>query len=243
MSFGYNMLFPRIIFLAFGLNEKNKIFTVVGAIGIVELLLGGSRAALLSVIVFLGLYWIVFYFSKLSYKQKALSLVLLVIAACAVLFFYNPILNGIASLLNQLGIDSRNLDKLLSASMTDDMNRALLYEKSGALISSGGLFGHGIYADRLSLGNYCHNIFLELFIDFGYFGGPLVAVYIGIVIYRSLFKYKDSNWKMIFLIMISSCFTRLLVSYSLWLDVKLWIAFAIYMNMKKERMQNSRIQR
>lgn len=234
MSFGYNMLFPTIVFLAYGIKEKNKCYAILGLVGLVEVLLGGSRASLLSAIVFIALYWIVFYYEELSFKQKILSVLLLIITIGAVTFFYVPILNGITQVLNTLGIESRNIEKLLTASITDDTNRAILYEKSRLLVSSGGLFGHGIFADRFILGNYCHNIIYELFIDFGYVGGTLAIFYLGIVVFRSLFRFRDQEWKLIFLIMFSCCFTRLLVSYSFWLDVKFWIAYAIYMNMRGE---------
>ncbi len=226
MSFGYNMLFPTVVFLYFGLREKNKLFLIIGITAFLETLIGGSRAAPISVVFFLFLYWLIFHYSTANFKQKIFFVTVFIVVSVLVLLFYGSFLRSISNLVSYFGISSRNIEKMLDSSLIQDLARANYYEKSKQLISSGGLFGHGVFADRYYLGNYCHNIFLELYIQFGYLGGTLVILFL-LFSFIKVLRNKNKEYAGLFLVFFSCWFIRLLVSYSFCLDIRFWMSLGL----------------
>jgi hypothetical protein len=54
-----------------------------------------------------------------------------------------------------------------SGGLLDDNGRASIAEKALHYISDSIMTGNGMLSDRYLIGTYCHNIFLEILIDFG----------------------------------------------------------------------------
>lgn len=233
MSYGYNMLRPCLVFLFYGMQDKNKLMFSAGVIGSVSILMLGSRAAAICVLAFLALYFY-FYTMRNSDKKKRTSLIIgIFIFALIWCVFYRPILESVASLFESLGFPSRTIERLLEGSLADDTIREeVYYARSFRIIKNGGFLGLGMLADRYYLGNYCHNIFLEIFINFGWIGGTVLTFLLVVLIYRMLFKCKSDSWRGIFLIFFCSCFFRLLVSYSFWDDTNFWMMLATAVNYK-----------
>lgn len=239
MSFGYHMLLPTLVFAYRGLSEKKKIYFVLSMVGLFEILMLGSRMATVCGILFYVLYAFLISIGKIrSVKKRFLFLVTVIIAIGLFWIFYNDILTLLASVFKTIGFKSRTIERILEGTMSEDAARGILYLKSQELISSGGLFGHGFLADRYFLGSYCHNIFLELLIQFGYIGGILaIGLYMSVCIIM-LFQCKNVEWKSLFLIFFTCSFFRLLVSYSLWIDNNFWIMLGIFNCYKRTLKEN-----
>ena len=223
------MLVPTILLGFRGFMEKRKAYIVLFFIGGLEILMLGSRMAAVCVVLFLILYLLIISTDSIgSSKEKIFYIFVLVVLGLFLCFLYEQILTLLGEIFERIGFSSRTITRILNGTISNDIARNLLYLQSKDLINSGGMFGYGFLADRFYLGNYCHNIFLELFIEFGYVGGCFAIGILMGVIFRMIFKCEDIVWKGLFLVFFCCTFFRLLVSYSLWIDNNFWMMIGIY---------------
>ena len=139
-------------------------------------------------------------------------------------------------------ISSRSINAMISGVISDNNGRAILQERAFSLISEGGPFGYGFCASRyLYSGSYPHNLFLEILIDFGYFGGSILIFLFVFGIWRFLLNVKDKEWRFMFIALVSCAFGKLFVSSSLWSDTLFWEALAIGIAGYKSVMTNTKI--
>lgn len=233
LEYGYNMLFPVALFGGEYFIHSQKKYIVPYAIGTIIIFISGSRGSIIWTVImfllFLPLKW------KNMEKRRRIRLVfilvLLSIVIITVYLNYQAILLALSTLLSKKGISSRTLYSLLEGSFSDGNGREQIYSLAIDLIKSGGLFGHGIYGDRFIIGNYyrwgySHNIFLELFVSFGYLGGTLIS---GAIVLGIMKLYKNCNTlskQIVFsTFLISSC--KLLLSNSFWYNAAFWAILSL----------------
>lgn len=122
-----------------------------------------------------------------QYKSKWRFLLLVVIVAFIVLL---PLLN---SWLYSIGISSRTLDMLLSGEITSDSGRSSIRKYFINQLVEHPFFGIGLFGDRL-LDDvpYCHNVLLEIILDFGIPIGGLL-LFVGLIKLISIYFHSDSD--------------------------------------------------
>lgn len=126
-------------------------------------------------------------FDLFQYKSKWRFLLLAVIVAFIVLL---PLLN---SWLYSIGISSRTLDMLLSGEITSDSGRSSIRKYFINQLVEHPFFGIGLFGDRLLDDvSYCHNILLEIILDFGIPIGGLL-LFIGLIKLISIYYHSDSD--------------------------------------------------
>lgn len=241
MEFGYNVL-PAAILCYFKYNMENKkldlIITVASCLFI---LMFGSRGALLSFFLFVGLYRFI-----VDGVRSVKFYGFIMVAIGTVIVLTNPVvMSWIAGVLgNVFHYESRTLMKLVGNTILDDSGRNILYEEAQKLISENWLIGVGPYGDRAfiyfnsndirsrGLGHYVHNIFYEFMIDFGvpftvlFFGGYIVLILYIII--------KDKNKKNLVVTITSMWLFRLLASGSFWTEVWFWGGIGITLELFKD---------
>jgi len=112
--------------------------------------------------------------------------------------------------MESLSIDSRNLRYLMEGNLFDTKSRDGIY--TGA-IANMGVLGKGLMGDRIVLDIYAHNIFLELFVQFGIVAGFILCVALIAFLVSSLLK-KDKP-ELVFILLLLPCgFFKLLVTGS-----------------------------
>ena len=233
MSFGYNMLLPSTIFLFYGLRNKNRFFIILSLVGGLEIFMLGSRAAAMSLVLFGVLYLLLISSRITAKKHSGIIIVVFLLIILMFVFFYEDILLLISGLFQSIGFKSRTVARMLDGSFADDKIRSEMWQKTLELISSNPFFGKGFLSDRYFIGNYCHNIALELFLNFGFFAGGAIIIFLIYHTIKMLFRCKNADWLGIFLVFFSCCFLRLLVSYSFWRDTNFWMAVGVYVSWRK----------
>lgn len=228
MSFGYNMLVPVLCFLFYGFREKRKLLVAMGVIGTFMILMLGSRAAFFCVMGFITLYVFLFTLKNADNNKRSILIFGIVVFAVLFFWFYKPILQVVADVFTSLGFPSRTIERLIEGSVTEDEARTRIFGQTIQLIKEKPLFGHGFLADRYYFGAYCHNLFLELFLQFGIIGGGILSVIFIFIVLKMFIKCRDDEWKGIFLIFFSASFFRLLLSYSLWDDKNFWMMIGVF---------------
>ena len=235
LEYGYDMLLPVAFFGAEWLLQSKKLYFVPYIFGAFMIFSSGSRGAVIwTVIMFLMI--LPFKWKNIESKKKiwlVLFLTVLSIAVVLICMNYQVILSWISSIFTRYGISSRTLLFLMEGSFSDGNGREQIYALAIDLIKTGGLFGHGVYGDRYTIGNYfkwgySHNIFLEFFVSFGYIGGAVASLSLIIGIFR-LYRHCDTLKRQIVFItfLIPSC--KLILSNSFWYTSGFWALLALMM--------------
>lgn len=237
LEFGFRILFSTAFWGAYGLF-RNKKYLYLYVAGLLIILMGGSRAAFVwGISIFAAA--LPFKYKDMSRRQKFGAILMLVFflpVVAAVFTNFSKVVAIFAELLKKLGISSRTLASMASGTMAEDNGRDIIYKMAKRLISNGGLFGYGFYGDRVYIGRYfywgySHNIFLELFVTFGYLGGTVLsaALIIGIIkLYR---RAVNDTRKIIFISLLTLSF-RLLLSNSFWYEPSFWAMLALMLRWK-----------
>lgn len=218
MSYGYALLFPAMFFL-----YKNKIgYTIVAFILLILIVIIGSRGPLIP---FIGYYvWLHFFKGKKSERIK----VLLLIIGIILLF---PL---IILLLSFFEINSRTIYFIVEGYMDSTSGRESITDIIWQKILNQPLCGYGIFADRVFMnGSYCHNIILELFLNFGLF--------VPITIFMILLPYVFNLWRNLvypnqdfFILLALASIFPLLLSSSYLIDFRIAMFLGFIYKFRKE---------
>ncbi len=197
---GYNCVLPIVLFFSSFLFEKKKFDLLFVILGFVIVLFSGSRGPLLSSILGLILTCSV----RLTIKKVIYLILFFSGLFVAYILYKDQILSCIIDLFASLGVSTRVVEGLLYNNLGDDevrdslRNAAWLYSCERPFIG-GGFFMDRIYLYNLNIiasktasvwGCYCHNIFLELMMQFGLIPGLLIGC---TILRRIFFKITGSD--------------------------------------------------
>lgn len=176
MPFSYACLLPMV-----ALYSHRKIYdTVVVAILLISVLAIGARGP--------AVYFLIYViFDLFQYKSKGRFIVLVLIA---VLIFSLPTMY---SWLSSSNISSRTIRMLLEGNFMQDSGRNVIQAYFWSQLLEHPFTGIGLFGDRLKDGfAYCHNLFLEILLNFGMIIGSLLLVF-GIISLLVLYKKSGSE--------------------------------------------------
>lgn len=230
LGFGYDVLLLFVLFTVLGKKESKWYYGLSG-IALVCILMAGSRGPLLGV----GLIILIQLWDRLRVRRMAERLTvtgLVAVVFGAVISNFSAIMMGLGLLLQRAGFSSRTVMLLMSGNYNADSGRGTIYSIAIDLIKTGGPFGHGIYGDRYVISQktslwigYCHDIALEILVDFGYFLGGIILLVMIFRIIRIL-RAPDSEWRSLYLIFLIAA-SQLILSGSLWYIASFWATMAL----------------
>lgn len=224
MNSAYNILPHACLTFYYMLKEFKLHRLLVFLLSAVSQLMMGTRGAVLCLLVFIVL-------STASVVQFRRPVILLFMAVVCILFV---VFEGLTDLLidlaysisDKLGLSTRVFDKLLSGEFAVSDARVYLRERARYYIYAYPLTGLGLYGDRVaSGGQYVHNLFLEIYVQFGILMGTVLLGALTALIYRGgrvAFKYGGWNVQLIILLLMSCCF-KLVVSSSYLRESFFWL--------------------
>jgi hypothetical protein len=202
MSLSYYLLLPTLVFI----YQEKITYKFLSVLSLLIILFLGSRGPFIFALFY---YAVITLLSiKLNSFKSYLSIGFLFIIL--ILIISVDAINLLSFVENVLGINSRTLNMLISGTIDSDSGRGDIAKIVIDNILNNNLWGYGIYGDRYFLnGTYAHNIFLEVWLDFGIILGTLVLLFL-IVFFTKMFL--RSNDKKLFLLFFSLGFMPLLVS-------------------------------
>lgn len=178
-------------------HSRGKIlylFSLVSAI--LFLLASGARGPLVCLIMFIILKAVR---NMQTIKQKiGIIAVLSFLAIYILIFGLDGILLQIRDLFISVNLNTRSVDALLNKTMLNDEARNNLMHISLKIISDSPFWGIGLGRDRLAIANmylsnkddfqgwYPHNLFLEIFVQFGIIMGIAIICLLIYLLYRGL---------------------------------------------------------
>lgn len=232
MEFGFRILFATVFWGALGLY-KNKKYLILYFVGIIIILMGGSRASFIWALL-LFIANIPFMYAGSSVRKKRLAIISSILSIPFIVTFFRyskQIVKLTASGLRLLGLSSRTIGFMSRGALMEENGRDIIFRMAIDLIKTGGPFGHGFYGDRLYIGQrfywgYSHNIFLELLVTFGYVGGSVLIIALIVGCYKLYQKSYTSTKKVIFLTFFVNSF-KLFLSNSFWYESSFWALLAL----------------
>jgi hypothetical protein len=219
MALSYYMLLPGIINMYKFIINKSASSMIKVIVSLLIILALGSRGAIMCFAAYTILSTIknmkkITCFSLLSYTSIFLTLIL------GITYFKNLIMY-IYEFLMKFGVSSRTLYLFTQ----DDLHlsgRDSLIEEITRQIIENPIKGIGIAGDRIIIGGYSHNIFIEILSAYGVIIGIIIIAIIVLICYIGIFNKNkfDSN---IIIIWFSLGFMPLLVSGTYLMDFTFWI--------------------
>ena len=241
LEWGYNMLMPVSFFGACAFLQRNKKrYYLPFVAGFAMILIGGSRGAAIWPILMFPII-MPFMWRKMKSFQKfnffcGVSLIAVFIIFC--LLNKDVLLLFLQNGVSRLGITSRTFTSIFDGSIFESNGRNKIYSIALDLIKRGGLLGWGVYGDRPIISyagfkwGYSHNLFLELLVSFGYFGGGIIIVLLLMGVITLYRVCKNSKRQIVFITFFVTSL-KLMLSNSFWYTGSFWALIALMLLWRK----------
>lgn len=217
MGEAYNLL-PSTLYVGYyALNKKKLIHWLAVVPGILLLFFYGTRGPILCMLVFF--VGAVFVLVKNKKTTKNFILALFILILIMILLFSTGLMTNLmielSALAKEWGVSSRIFDYYLNESLMDDSGRSFLSGLVKESIIDKPIFGCGIMGDRYILdGSYVHNIFLEIWCQFGVILGSGILISLFVVLLKPLFLRIDVENKLFIFMFISMVIPKLMLTGS-----------------------------
>lgn len=228
MPYSYMLMVPVIILL-YKLYKKFVIVDFILLIaGFYSMFMLGSRGPMLSIVIFcITMVIMDFIYNPRKVKSMAFLFSGLTVAAIGN-FFIKDIAGFLYQYLRSVGIYNRNLYILATSDIDLLAGRSPLYDLSIQKVLENPFFGNGIAGDRLFLeGNYPHNIFLEIVVQFGIPLGIIMVLTMVFLMVKALFLNSDETQRNLAVLFFGVGVVQLLVSASYLTSVNFWLFMTI----------------
>lgn len=220
MAFAYSLLFPIIILIyEYYINKKCSSLAFV-LMGILSILLAGSRGPLLGIAFFCMSILV----KRFLVEKNVLKALLLFLVSLVLLIAHEFILNILLELVGYFGWYSRTLS-LFTNDFYHDSGRLGMYKIILDEIESNPFILHGIAGEYKLIGVYVHNIFLELLYTFGVLFGGIIILYITYRTVTTFWRFFTCNslHSVLSFIMFCASLPGLLVSGTFWGSIYFWV--------------------
>lgn len=218
MVISYDSLLFIAIALIGSLHFRDFKLGIIGIIGLLFIFFTGARGPIISLLLTFIFY---FLFSNFSRSKKTLILTILVLGIIVLWVNLDHTLSYLDNLFYNIGLQSRNLSLYFEDELTNDSGRA---EIQNSLINKMTLFGHGIFGDRVVTG-YAHNLFIEIFFQWGILLGSVLSVIILYIIYRGM-KTNSNYLQFLIIVFLSTGFFKLQFSGSYLTEINFYLLIA-----------------
>lgn len=222
MYLGYLCLGGVVISMNEAIRKRNVLHIINSVFGFVLLISMGARGPIAVSLIFLTIRLLL----ELKRSRFGILIVLLVAAAgWLILRNLEDIMLYISFLFERNNLSMRALQKLQRAEFLKYDNRSLRLTYVSRLISEHAFSGVGIGRDRIKIaeiysttlspiGEYAHNPFFELWLQFGVILGTALILLMLWIIVRALLAKNSKEARDIVLIMLFNGFVPLMVSDS-----------------------------
>ncbi|MFW6008892.1 MAG: O-antigen ligase family protein [archaeon] len=227
MSLSYYMLLPALMYLNYFFNKKKLSYILFFLISLMIIISFGARGPILCISIYF-LYELIRFNKKMDIKSFILY-VLIIFSLIIIVFFYEDILIFINDFLGNFGIRSRTINLFIRENIHMS-GRDDIFMKGIQTIRDNPLIGVGIAGDRHLRGNYIHNIFLEILMNYGVIIGLFLIILILSMSIWGIFL-NEKNKSDLIAIWFCMGFVPLLVSSSYLIKIEFWIFLGILFNL------------
>lgn len=212
MSFSYGCLLPMIVLF----SRRKPISTIFSFVMFLAVLAIGSRGG---AIIFVAYVLLDVMMNKRKGRWIILIIGLVFVASIPILM----------SFFDSIGISSRTIGMLNSGDISNDTGRNSIYQICIEALLNNPFFGVGMYGDRVIIGGvYCHNFFLEVFLDFGLLLGIFIVLILLHIFIRA-FSISSGKSRTLLLILTFACFFPYMASgsYLISNSIAIWLGYIL----------------
>lgn len=222
MGFAYNVL-PAALIAGYKFLKNKKITTLIPfLLGVLTLVICGTRGPVVCVLAFLFLYFLADTRGRPS--KKVLILMVLLIAAMIVLLNMRSIALAIYPIFEKYHLSTRLLTYFI---VNDDIfngsGREILYARVLKQVGDHVLLGSGLMSDRKLFGNYSHNFILEMLNSFGLPITVVLLILLVVLSIRAFRNVRSDTYKGYLIVFFSCSIIKLMLSSSFMLESALYI--------------------
>ncbi len=247
MVFSYVILIPVLILISEVYKKTNITIVLIAIMGILIIFANGSRGASLSV----AFFFLIFSVFNLDKRISKYAILFSILLAFFVLSkgFYNYG-TELALFLEDHGIKSRTLNKILLDQIGWDNGRIGFFTNSFDVFKDNLFFGLGMAGDRISIAekfytdrvSYSHNLFLEIFVQYGLLIGSMYILSLFYIIYNGIkksYKYSSSLCTLILIFLPIIC-VKLMISSTYIAEIPFFMILALGLNSFYSNLDNQR---
>lgn len=236
MDSAYNVL-PSILYLFYWAFENKKLrYWVMPAVGVALALSYGTRGPFLIIVVYCAAQLLVNAIKQRTGVRRIAGIVLLITAVALV--FTTNILSETAVFLQErfekAGFSTRIFDYFIEGDIADDSGRGVLAEQTKRAIMNNLLFGLGFYGDRVVIGGYAHNLFLEVWCHFGILAGSALLIVLFALPVLAIIRNRNKGTRDIVLLLACMVFLKLMMSGSYAVEPYLFLTMGISINARRQ---------
>lgn len=217
MDASYKAL-PNVMYLIYYAFTGKKIrYWVLAAVGIASIFIYGTRGPVLCMMVFLFVGFLLMV--NVNKKVYIKFILILLFFVGMIIVLSGDILLNVAGQLSvtfsKWGFSTRIFDYFIEGGILEGSGRNSLYTRTLAAIGENFTLGYGVMGDRMILGTYPHNIFIELWCQFGvFFGTGILFLFVKLPV-TALFRIRKHTEIFLFIIMLlSTSFVKLMMTGS-----------------------------
>jgi O-antigen ligase len=228
MDFGFNLALPVFFGAFIGFHHFRLKWMVIPEVIILgEMVVYANRSVLLSVALFVLLYFLLK--AKKGYSYRT---VIIFIAILTTLFLnLERLVSELINILNNYDINSYSLNQIRHYLLVHDIEalysgRYHIWQQALSELSKSPIIGQGIGSFQAKYGYYSHNVFLDILIFHG-IGGFLLFVYLSSKTLKRIFN-STTELQITGILFLCMWFPKLFFSSHFLNETGFW-AFLIYM--------------
>lgn len=233
MSFAYYGLLPVIVL--FYNRRESLLNAILFGVGMFAIIIIGSRGALMTMVLFLFLYYVL---KPLILGRSTTALILLLLLVPVFLVIdVDSIISSISAQLESIGFTSRTLTKYLSG-VEDFSNSSGRDEITSLALQNLKVSPDGLWGDRQYSGVYVHNWILEILLDFGIVLGAFIVCYVIFLNVRAIIfteKTRNLDYLVMLCFGISVVWIKFMVSSSFLVNSDFSLALIMFLYIANEK--------
>lgn len=225
-------LLPSVMYLIYWAFEKNKakywVFALIGSVFVSSF---GSRGPLLILLIFFAIR---FFLKVVKAKSGVVKFFFIIGAVVGItVIISGDVLTNIAEFLSEklgdMGFSTRVFDYFLEGNIADASGRDSISDTILGAIKDNPAFGHGLMGDRMIYNgaSFAHNLFLELWCQFGLVFGTILSLLIVCLPIVSIKKQKDTVFANFILMLGCTILIKLMGSGSYLVEPYLFLLLGI----------------
>lgn len=226
MRLAVDLGFSIVILIYISLKEEKNKNMILIILGMIFLLIIGSRNPWISIVSFPIMYLILILW-RYNKKNTFKLLIIIGISLIGILFiFYNKD-KFFAYFTSKFGY-SRTLDLFFYSDGIHLSGRNIKIEMILNQLNQRPILGLGIGGDSIvDNGTYAHNFLIQIVSNFGYPIGIILIILIGVLCFKGLFINKSYVNLGLVILFFSTSILPMLVDFSIWTKIQFWILLSL----------------
>lgn len=235
MPYSYYLLVPSIYYIAAYMQNSKLSFLFLGGISLIPALIYGSRGMLLCVAFYVVAKVLLGFFDYKKVKRKTITFMAILLL---VAISFDKIMFVIGAAAEKFGFGNSRSIKLLTNNLFYNSGRTEIWKNARAVLSENWLFGVGITGEIDTVGNFAHNLFYEILLNYGVIIGGIIIIFLLRLIIKSIKKMAKMN-NQEGLILIALGLIPLLISDTYFKWTWFWVMIAYFISYGKRDQEYS----